>query len=455
MKSSHQKLALSLSVLSLSLLTACTNTSNHTPIQKTITVIQGNASSWASSQPIAEVQKAQPTPKIESHVIDDRPTHQPITPKAVAEHPTTFNDWKEDFIHRAIAKGYGANMVHALMDGANFNQRIVDLDRSQAEFTKMPWEYVSSAASASRVNQGRAKLAQYPTTFNHAELTYGVPKQIVAAIWGMESSFGAATGNTDLVNALSTLAYDGRRREFAENQLFAMLHMLNRGDVESSQFKGSWAGGMGHTQFIPSTWVKEGLDGNGDGHINPWSVGDALNSTASYLKNAGWIAGLAPYYEIRLPNNFNYELLNTKQTLDTWRNLGLSSVVAEDFGGSVLAELWLPAGINGPALLLTPNFEVIRVYNNSTSYALGVSLLAKRLSGNGGLVASWPTHERPLSRSQVERLQNKLNEQGFDAGGVDGVVGANTRRAFARWQSANGRIPDGFISQYSTKDLIW
>lgn len=442
----QSKSTLALSLLSVSVLTACT--SSNTPTQNPpIKVVNANA-------PQAQ-QVAHPIVKVQPAWTQQTPQAQPKPVVQAAEHYASFNDWKQDFTSRAIALGYEASLVQSLMNGAAFSQRVVDLDHSQAEFTKMPWEYVNSAVSSSRISQGRAKLAEYPTTFNNAQSDFGVPKEIVAAIWGLESSFGAAMGNMNLVDALSTLAYDGRRREFAENQLLSILQMIRRGDASVSSFKGSWAGGMGHTQFIPSTWMKEGVDGNRDGQISPWSIGDSLNSTASYLKNSGWLTGLAPYYEVRLPTNFNYNLLNTKQSLDAWRQLGISSAAGEHFGGAALAELWLPAGINGPALLLTPNFEVIRVYNNSTSYALAVSLLAKRLSGGSTLVASWPSHEQPLSRSQIQILQRKLSEQGFDTGGVDGVAGANTRRAFAMWQAANGRIPDGFISQNSASSLIW
>lgn len=426
------------SALSMAVLTACTSTA---PVKPPIKVVDG--SSTPAPKPVVVQQPTQPQ------------VQPPVQTQPAQQYYASFDEWKRDFINRAINQGYQSSQVYALMNGASLNQRVIDLDRSQAEFTKMPWEYVNSAASAGRASQGRAKIAEYPTTFNNAESNYGVPKEIVAAIWGMESSFGAGMGSMDLVSALSTLAYDGRRREFAESQLVAMLQMVNRGDASISQFKGSWAGGMGHTQFIPSTWIKEGVDGNKDGQISPWGIGDSLNSTASYLRNSGWVSGLMPYYEVVIPSSFNHQLIGTKQSLDAWRQAGLSSAAGEHFGGQATAELWLPAGKNGPALLLTQNFDVIRVYNNSSSYALAVALLAKRIGGGSGLVASWPTYEEPLSRTQIQILQRNLTAQGFDTGGVDGVAGANTRRAFARWQSANGQIPDGFISQNSARSLIW
>lgn len=387
-------------------------------------------------------------------VVQPKPEPKP-QPQPQQAYYGSFDEWRTDFIERAIARGYDRQAVNSLMASASINQRVIELDRSQAEFTKMPWEYVESAVSSNRVSQGKSKLADNISVLNAAENLYGTPKEVVTAIWGMESSFGGGMGSMDLVNALSSLAFDGRRRDFAENQLLSMISMVNRGDASLSQFKGSWAGGMGHTQFIPSTWIEQGVDGNGDGRKNPWSSADALSSTASYLANSGWVRGLPAFYEVRLPAGFDYKLLNAgKRSLDAWRAAGLTAV-DQNFSGVQEAELWLPAGKNGPALLLTKNFDVIKVYNNSSSYALGVALLAKRIAGGSNIQASWPKHEQPLSRTQVQNLQRNLTAKGYDTKGVDGVAGANTRLAFARWQADNGQIPDGFISQNSASSLVW
>lgn len=407
-----------------------------------------------SDNPPIHTTKPAPTPKPQVQV---QPRPQ-VSPKPTQTQNTSniyygsFNEWKNDFINRNQAQG--RSTVGTLVNHASLNNQVISLDGRQAEFSKMPWEYVESAVSSSRVNQGRTQLNDYPTLLSRLEEQYGVPRHIIVAIWGIESSYGAAMGSTDLVNALSSLAYDGRRRSFAENELIAMTQMIERGDASPTQFKGSWAGGMGHTQFIPSTWINYGVDGNNDGIKNPWTISDALGSTANYLASSGWVRGLDAHYEVRLPAGFNPTLIGQKLPLDTWKSYGFSSPNGEIFGGSALAELWLPAGIHGPALLTTPNFDVIKVYNNSSSYALGVSLLAKRLSGKSGLSASWPRHERPLSTYQIQSLQQVLTNRGYDTGGVDGIAGANTRRAFARWQTDNGRVPDGFISQASVTGLI-
>lgn len=380
------------------------------------------------------------------------PTHSVTQP---ARHYATFNEWKQDFIQRAITQGYSASIINNLMTSANLDNSVIALDKKQAEFTKMPWEYLDSAVSTTRISQGKSKLNSHASLLDSIQHRYGVPKHIVVAIWGMESSYGAGTGTTNLINALSSLAFDGRRREFAESQLLSMATMIQQGDVSPSQLTGSWAGGMGHTQFIPSTWLSQGIDGNHDGKKSPWVIADALSSTANYLANSGWIDGLDAFYEVRLPTNFNYALIGQSHSLDDWRNFGLTYVTGSQLNGTAHAQLWLPAGIHGPALLTTKNFEVIKVYNNSTSYALAVALLGKRLKGESNIVTGWPRHERPLSRQQILTLQQTLTQRGYDTQGIDGVAGANTRRAFARWQADNGKIADGFISQNSAQSLIW
>ncbi|UNU73587.1 lytic murein transglycosylase [Moraxella nasovis] len=446
----HHTLGFVMLSLSASVLMACqsSQTVDRPPIQ----IIEGKAS--VSTLPKEVRQPAVVyTPKVQ-HIAKEHVAipQQTASPKQM--HYASFSDWKADFIRRAALQGYDTWRLENLLSQADYLSSVISLDRSQAEFTKMPWEYVESAVSHNRIQQGRSKLNAYRTTLADAESRYGVPKQIVAAIWGMESSYGTGMGNTDLVSALATLAYDGRRREFAEGELIAMMRMVERGDVSPNQLKGSWAGGMGHTQFIPSTWLLHGVDANGDGYYSPWQASDALSSTANYLGDAGWVRGLAPYYEVSLPTQFDYRLIGQKQSLDLWRQAGVLPV-DEPFYGAAIAELWLPAGIHGPALLITQNFDVIRVYNNSSSYALGVSLLAKRIGGGEGLSAAWPKHERPLSRTQVKMLQQKLTALGFDTQGIDGVAGSNTKKAFAKWQTAHGQIPDGFISLSSADALIW
>lgn len=379
------------------------------------------------------------------------PTVVNTTPKS---YYNTFYDWKQDFTQRAIAEGYYASDVNRLMDMASYNPQIVSSDSSQSEFAKMPWEYLDSATASTRVNTGKSKFANNSSTFSAIESRYGVDAEVVAAIWGMESSYGGFTGSSNLASSLATLAYEGRRRDFAEEQLKALLVLLQRGDVSWYQMDGSWAGGMGHTQFIPATWLEQGVDGNSDGQKNPWNSTDALNSTANYLRNSGWVQGLSPYYEVTLPSGFDYSQMGNKKTLSQWQAQGVSLVGGYVPQGAEL-ELWLPAGKNGPALLTSQNFDVIKVYNNSSSYALGVSTLAKKIAGESTIQKDWPRYEKPLTKAQVQNLQTNLTAKGYDTKGADGIIGTNTRKAFARWQADNGQTPDGFITQSSASSLTW
>lgn len=238
----------------------------------------------------------------------------------------SFTDWKSDFSMRAIAAGNNASDVQRLLAATYLNEQVVSLDSSQPEFSKMPWDYADSAVSDARVNNGKRKFAEQRSYLSGLQSQYGVNSEIITAIWGMESSYGAATGNSYIPSSLASLAYDGRRQAFAETQLLSLIELLHRGDVSWSQLDGSWAGGMGQTQFIPDTWMKHGVDGDGNGHRNPWSTADALASTANYLSNSGWVRGLAPFYEATLPASFDYSVVNSKQSAAQWASLGIDTI---------------------------------------------------------------------------------------------------------------------------------
>jgi membrane-bound lytic murein transglycosylase B len=418
------------------------------------------AAGCATQQPMQQTSKPVRQGNVqitENQTIQVKPTPTIVQPTVVQPKPqqsyNSFADWKSDFSIRAISAGYNASDVQRLLGGAYLNQQVIALDSGQPEFSKMPWEYADSAVSDARVNTGRSKFAEQRSYLSSLEARYGVNAEVIAAIWGMESAYGAVTGTSYLPSALASLAYDGRRQAFAETQLLSLMTLLQRGDVSWSQLEGSWAGGMGQTQFIPATWLKEGVDGDGNGHRNPWSTADALASTASYLSNAGWVRGLAPFYEATLPVSFDYSVVGSKQSAARWAALGIDTIADVSLDANTQMELWLPAGKDGPALLLSPNFEVIKVYNNSSSYALGVSLLGKAIARQSGLQRSWPRYERPLSTTQVTDLQQRLTRAGYDTKGADGIVGINTRKAFQRWQGDNGQTPDGFITQRSAASL--
>lgn len=377
------------------------------------------------------------------------PANNPNFPENTAQ-AANYLAWKEDFINRAIAHNISPKTVHQLMDSAVEKHSVSSSDKNQAEFVKSIWEYVEGAVSQTRINNGRAKLA----SVKQVTASSPVPAEIVAAIWGVESGYGANTGNIKLADSLGTLAYEGRRRKFAEEQLIALMRLLDSGDLDWHPLTGSWAGGMGDTQFIPATWQQFGVDANGDGRRNAWTTSDALASTANYLAKSGWIRSVAPIYEVQLPQKFDYSLIGAKKTCEQWRQLGLN-ILDASFNPQTEATLWLPAGINGPKLLQTKNFSVIKVYNHSDNYALAVSLLARAIGGGSAKFhTDWPRGEGKLSRSQIAQIQTRLTQLGFDTKGNDGVAGTNTRRAFSNWQKANGQIPDGFMSPRSAAPLL-
>ena len=389
--------------------------------------------------------------------IEPQPQPQPEPPPAPPQpaEPANFAAWQQAFAQRAAAAGIRDDDIRQLLARTHYEEKVVSADRKQPEQNKMIWAYLDSAVSADRIQQGRAKLTEYRPLLQQLENQTGVGAPYIVAIWGMESAYGKNTGNIDLIQALSTLAYEGRRRDFAEQQLIALLQLIERGDVRWDELRGSWAGGMGHTQFIPTTFLQYGTDGNGDGRRDPWQTEDALASTANYLGKSGWQRGQRWGREVRLAPDFDYRYIENSLAPAQWGQLG-----ARQADGAALpndaatAKLWLPAGVNGPALLTYPNFKPIKVYNNADSYALAIGLIADGISGGGGISASWPRDEQGLTRDQVQRLQQNLTAQGYDTKGTDGVMGANTRRAFAAWQAANGQTPDGFISQRSAATLI-
>lgn len=426
---------------------------HHIAILLSALMIVGCSSQQTAPQPTKPVR--QPNVQVTQTItVKPKPVVRPqvVTP-APKPNYTSFSDWKSDFTMRAIAAGKSANDIQRLLASANLNQQVISLDSSQPEFSKMPWDYADSAVSGGRVSSGQRKFNEQRSYLSGLESRYGVPAEIIAAIWGMESSFGAVTGSSYIPSSLASLAYDGRRQTFAEEQLLALSDLLQRGDIYWSQLDGSWAGGMGETQFIPKTWLDYGVDGDYNGHRNPWSTADALASTANYLNASGWVRGLAPFYEATLPASFDYSLVGTKQSAARWAALGIDTIEDVNLDANTPMELWLPAGKDGPILLLSPNFDVIKVYNNSSNYALGVSLLGKALNGQSGLRKSWPRYERPLSTSQVTNLQRRLTSAGYDTKGADGIIGTNTRLAFQRWQADNGQTPDGFITQRSASSL--
>jgi membrane-bound lytic murein transglycosylase B len=364
--------------------------------------------------------------------------------------PASFTAWRDGFRGRALRQGIRPEVFDAAFRGVGVNADVVRLDSRQAEFTKPIWEYLDSAASPTRVETGRAKRAQLDPTLAAIEGRYGVDRQAVLAIWGMESNYGGNRGSIPVVESLATLAYEGRRRSFAEEQLVAALRIIQAGDVAPEAMRGSWAGAMGHTQFIPTSYLSMAVDFTGDGRRDVWSDDptDALASAANYLARNGWQRGRPWGVEVRLPAGFNYgsaDQSNRRPVAD-WRARGVTRIDGSPLPDHGTAAIVAPAGARGPAFAVYQNFYVIKRYNNATSYAIGVGHLGDRIMGEGGFAASWPRGERELSRTEKIELQERLIAQGHDTGATDGVIGPNTVAAIRTFQVSQGLEPDGFAT---------
>lgn len=361
-----------------------------------------------------------------------------------------FADWIAGFRQRARAKGVSARTIDRAFDNAEFVPHIIELDNRQPEFNRAIWDYLDTAASPSRVNNGRDALAANRQTAEAVQARYGVPASIITAIWGIESNYGQNFGNYKTIDALATLGYDGRRESFAENQLYAALKIIADGDIDHDRMRGSWAGAMGHTQFIPTSYLAYAVDADGDGRRDIWgSIPDVMASTANYLKKNGWQPGSPWGREVTLPANFDYGLADGKSSRSSaaWQQLGVQPVDSRGLPDFDRAQIVAPAGAKGPAFMLGPNFKVIRRYNNALSYALAVGLLSDKIAGEPGVQASWPRDEASLSHDQVYRLQSQLNQLGYGSGTPDGIMGPNTRDGVRAFQKAHGLPADGFATQ--------
>jgi len=361
-----------------------------------------------------------------------------------------FAGWRDGFRARALAAGIKPAVFDAAFAGVALNAKVMELDSRQPEFTRPLWEYLDTAASDTRVADGRAMAERHAATLRAIEARYGVPGQVVLAIWGLESAYGYNYGNIPVIEALATLASEGRRRDFAEEQLIAALRILQSGDVTPARMVGSWAGAMGHTQFIPTSFQDYAVDFTGDGKRDVWSddPADALASTANYLSRFGWTPGQPWGLEVRLPKGISYTELDAsiRKPVAYWRGLGVVTMKGAPLPDHGDAAVIVPAGARGPAFLVFGNFRVIMRYNNATSYALAVGHLGDRIAGGGPFQGGWPRDDRPLSRTETIEMQTLLTQLGHDTQGADGIVGPNTRAAVRAFQNRIGQTPDGYVS---------
>ncbi len=364
-----------------------------------------------------------------------------------------FRDWLDGFRAEALAAGVSAAVIDDAFATAQLNQRVFELNDNQPEFARAIWDYLDGAVSQTRVENGRAKYAEHRALLNAIGAQYGVDPSIIVAIWGLESSYGAIMGDYDAIGALATLAWTGRRTGYGRNQLIGALKIIQNGYAARTQLRGSWAGAMGHTQFIPTTYLSYAIDHDKDGRRDIWNnLGDVFASTANYLSASKFRRGVSWGAEVSLPLGFDYAMTGETRlrAVAEWSAAGVrrpDGPLIGRYDPNLRGRIIVPAGANGPAFLVFENFEAILKYNRSTAYALAVGLLADRIAGaDRGLIAAWPRDDRALSLSERKRLQEALAAQGFDPGPVDGIIGAGTKKALRAWQRSRGLPEDGYAS---------
>lgn len=375
---------------------------------------------------------------------------QTVTP-ILSSQSASFDTWLASFRARALAKGIAPRVLDRALASAAYLPDVVARDRNQAEFTREIWDYLDFAVSPIRIENGLTALRQQRRTLARIEAHYGVDSHIVAAVWGMESTYGTRKGDINTIAALATLAYDGRRGKFFEDQLIAALQILQAGDVPADRMLGSWAGAMGHTQFIPTSYLAYAVDFTGDGRRDIWGDDptDALASTAAYLARHGWTKGQPWGVEVRLPKGFDTRQAkrDIRRAPSDWAAAGVTDMAGRAVPNHGRASILLPAGPTGPALMIFDNFRVIERYNAADAYVIGVGHLADRLAGKPEFQTPWPRGYAPLSFDERKELQERLIRAGYGLDKVDGVIGPQTVGAIRAYQQARGVPVDGFPSQ--------
>lgn len=353
-----------------------------------------------------------------------------------------FDRWLAGFRVRAVENGISEATVTRAFRGVGYVPLVIERDRNQAEFNRTMEDYLAIAASDERIAMGRAKLRQHDRVLQAIEDRFGVEKEVMCAVWGMESFYGTQEGDAPVIAALATLTFDGRRGRFFGSQLMSALRALDRGDSTVAQMRGSWAGAMGHTQIMPEVLEEYGVDFDGDGRRGCWDDDptDALATTANYLARHGWQRGRPWAFEVRLPAGFDESLAGRTRTrsVASWMGMGVRDMDGGRVPDHGEAAILLQMGINGPALMIFRNFTAIRRYNPANNYVIGIGHLSDRLAGGGPLRGSFPPDENGLTRAGRIEVQQRLTAQGFDTGGSDGVIGPASRSAIRAYEAAQG-----------------
>jgi lytic murein transglycosylase len=367
----------------------------------------------------------------------------PVPPPAV---PTpAFTACLAKLRAQALAQGIRAETFATHTAGLAADPTVIESLDFQPEFRTPIWDYLAGLVDDERVADGRRMLAEHAATLAAVERTYGVDAETVVAVWGVESNFGRQFGKKPLVQSLATLSCEGRRQAFFRGELFATLKLLQSGDLKGEGLVGSWAGAFGHTQFMPSTYSRIAVDGDGDGRRDlVGSIPDALASTANYLRKSGWRSGEPWGFEVKAPASVSAGGRSAKKPLSAWKAQGVVRVDGRPLGAdSTMAGLIRPGGAGGPAFLVMKNYDAIYSYNAAESYAIAIAHLSDRLRGGGPFATPWPTDDPGLSRAERRELQTLLLARGHAIGEVDGMIGSKSREAIAAEQRRLGREPDG------------
>jgi len=361
-----------------------------------------------------------------------------------------FPYWLAQFRQEAREQGISQATLDAALADLQLLPEVIERDQRQPEFIQTFWTYLDKRLSPWRIERGQALLLAHQSLLDEVQARYGVPAGVLVAFWGLETNYGGTLGDFPIPAALATLAFDPRRGAFFRRELLQSLRIIEAGHVAAAAMKGSWAGAMGQMQFMPSTYLRYAVDGDGDGHKNLWtSLPDALHSAAYFLRELGWQPGELWGREVRLAADFDWESAHpkVKKPVSAWAKLGVTQADGSPLPESdMVGAIVLPQGHAGPAFLVYRNFEVIMGWNRSLSYALAVGHLSDRLLGLPELRNGREADNRPLSREQVMEMQRQLAARGLDVGEPDGVPGPQTRLAIRAWQKSAGVPVDGYAS---------
>ncbi|SMX30134.1 Membrane-bound lytic murein transglycosylase B precursor [Pelagimonas phthalicica] len=368
-------------------------------------------------------------------------TKTKLGPEFLPQPNASYDKWVVGFKERARARGISNATLTAAFRGQGYLPGVIDRDRNQTEFKRSLEDYLAIVAPEEKVSFGRKAYASQRRALAQVEERYGVPSEIMASIWGLESYFGTKRGLIPVISATSTLAWEGRRGRFFESNLMNALRIVQSGDARPNQLVGSWAGAMGHTQLIPDAYQAHAVDFDGDGKRDIWSENpiDAFATTARFLQKAGWKKGRTWGLEVKLPSGFDASIGHrNKRSVDNWRSLGVKAASGGGLPDHGSAAILAPMGRSKPAFLVFHNFNMIKRYNPSDNYALGVGYMAHRLQGGGPLVTPFGRDKYGLLLEEREALQRGLTRAGFDAGRPDGVIGKKTKAAIRGFEKARG-----------------